>query len=447
MLPRHIFRAYDIRGVYDKDLTDGGMEFIGKALGTLLFEKGMKEVVVGSDTRISSDRLLEALIKGLVSTGMHVYNVGKTSSGVTLLAAKELGKDVGAYVTASHLPAEWNGLKVYYGDGEAMGEEEIMALYDIIEKDVFTSGEGTVENIEFKDGYIAFMKRHLEIGKPNIVLDCGGGSACLIAPSLFRAFGIEPKMLFCEVDPYFRGRPSDPMKIENIKGLIEETKNGYDIGIGFDGDVDRIAVIDDEGFFLSAEQIGMIIAKEMLEDRKGVVVATVPCSMAVEEILVPLGADVVRIRVGHTFLIKEIKKRNALLGFEDSGHMVLPEYTLFDDALLISLKLMEVMHKTGKKLSKLRKELPNYPKKKVTVECADEKKFDVIERLKDRCVSDYKNVLTIDGVKIIFDDAWVLIRASNTSPKIRVTVEAKSEKRVDELLDEFSKMVREEVSK
>jgi len=456
----HIFRAYDIRGIYQKDLLPETAFTIGHAIGLFTKKKfGDKkekyQVLVGRDVRKSSDVLTTALISGILSAGVDVTDVGTKAFGDTLFAGWKLEKDVLIYVTASHLTPEWNGVKLYYSDGQGFPEEDIKEIgrYVLENKKEFVSWAqlGNVSTLDHTTEYINYLKSHFTISeKIKIGLDCGGGSTCLTAPRLFKEMGIETTEIFCDVDPFFSGRGSEPN--ERSLAYLKEAvvKDGLAFGVGFDGDGDRGVIVDDKGRVLSADIVGIIFGKDILKEKKGVVLANVESSMAIEDVLTPLGADVKRIKVGHTFLTMEAKRHNAVLGIERSGHMIIPSLYLFDDALPIPLKLAEILSKEERKLSELVDEVPVYPKKTTNFDVEDRKKFKIISHLKKKMAQKHEKVNTLDGVRVDLEKGWGLIRASNTSPVIRVTVEARDEKALESLshyfIQEFKK-AQEEVNK
>lgn len=447
----HIFRAYDIRGIYNQDLPPETMYKIALALGNFTSDELMgTRIAVGSDIRTSSEPMRIALISGLVAAGMEVSDLGTAPFGEVLFGGWQLEVDVTAFVTASHLPPEWSGLKLYTGEGIGFPEEHILELKRRVMNNEFKRAAWDelkpVSTGSFNQGYIDFMKSKFSLEKPvSCVLDCGNGSACLTAPGVFSAVGITTEKLYCEVDPHFPNRSSEPTEksLQKLSSMVLEREVSF--GIGFDGDGDRGVIVDDTGRVLTADTVGMIIGQDMLKNKKGVILANVESSMGVEKILTPLGGDVRRIRVGHTFLTLEAKQQNAILGIERSGHMVLPEYFLFDDAMLIPLRLAEILSRMDKKLSELVNAIPMYPKRTINFHCADEHKFQVIESLQKKFGETYPNVNTLDGVRVDLDNGWALARCSNTEPTIRLTVEASSDDFLDKLATEFQDALNTEI--
>jgi len=442
-ISKQIFRAYDIRGLYNKDISPDVFYKIGLAAGTYVKQmmKG-SQIVIGSDIRQSSPPLTHAFIAGVTATGVHIKYTGTTSFGQTLFTGGELHADLIAFVTASHLPPEWNGIKFYYGDGVGLPEDKLMAIRDLVLQDFFEVVSwdkiGQVQSVDAKTGYKNFFSSHFKFKKKlKVALDCGGASMTLSAPEIFTILGLHMVPVYCDPDPTFSQRPSDP-KPKNLTTLVETVKKQRcDFGVAFDGDGDRSVIVDNTGKILSADQTGIILGKYGFKEKKGTVIVNVECSKSVKEQLEPLGFTIKQIPVGHTFLTLEAKQEHAPLGIESSGHLILPEYFLFDDALVVPLKIAEILEHVKKPLHELVSEIPMYPTKKEEIECADEIKFDVIQQLKQKLIKEFEHVNTMDGVRVDFPDGWILIRPSNTSPIIRLTTEADNETILQDLTTKF----------
>jgi len=448
-ISKHIFRAYDIRGVYKKDISPEIFYKIGLAAGRYVKKTANgRQLVVGNDIRTSSYPLVHAFIAGVSATGIDVIYTGTTAFGQTLFKGWELKQDLIAFVTASHLPPEWNGIKFYYGDGVGLPEEELMKIRDFTldgEFDVVDWEQvGTVNFVDPKESYKDFFQSKFKFNKKlRVALDCGGASMTLSAPEIFDAVGLDTVPVFCEPDPSFSKRPSDP-KPKNLTVLVDTVKkNDCDFGVAFDGDGDRSVIVDNTGKILSADETGIILGKYGINKNRGTIIVNVECSKAVKEQLSPLGFNVKQIQVGHTFLTLYAKQEKSPLGIESSGHLILPEYFPFDDALVVPLKIAEILDNAGKTLGELLEEVPIYPTRKEEIECADQIKFDVVNKLKNVFKTEFKNTNTLDGIRINLDEGWVLIRPSNTSPIIRLTVEADNEDVLNQLATEFKKRTEE----
>lgn len=450
-ISRQIFRAYDIRGLYNKDITPEVFYKIGCAAGTYVI-KTMKgtHVVIGSDIRQSSPPLAHAFMAGITAAGVHVKHTGTTSFGQTLFAGGVHHADLIAFITASHLPPEWNGVKFYYGDGVGFPEEELMRIRDLVLDDRFDLADwrtiGNIQPIDTHDEYKKFfLSKFTFIKKRSVALDCGGGSMTLSAPEIFTALKVQMIPVYCDPDPMFSKRPSDP-KPKNLSVLVETVREHHcEFGVAFDGDGDRAVIVDNTGAILSADQTGILLGKYGFGNKKGTIIVNVECSKAIKEQLEPLDFHIKQIPVGHTFLTLEAKKEHALLGIESSGHLILPEYFLFDDALVVPLKIAQILDNVKKPLSDLVAEIPMYPTKKEEIDCPDQIKFDVVQTLKTRLTSEYECVNTMDGVRVDLPEGWVLIRPSNTSPIIRLTAEADNETKLKHILAQFMKPTLEAV--
>jgi len=446
----HIFRAYDIRGIFAKDLPVEVMLRVGEAFGAYLKEKGYEHTVVGNDVRATSPTLAKAFIAGALSCGISVTDVGTASFGVVVFSGWLLRKDAIAFITASHLPPEWNGVKLYDGDGIGYSEEALKRIKELAfegVKPAVWSEVGEYHATSFINEYVEYLVSKFDVRGVSVTLDCGNGSMSLVAPELFRRAGMSTLSLFSNVDPRFPNRPAEPDE-EHLTALKKHIK-GSDFGVAFDGDGDRAVIFDERGRLLTPDQCGVLIAKDLLS-RGGekVILANVECSMLIERELKPLGARVIRIPVGHTFLTLEAKRKNATLGIESSGHFVMPSYLPFDDAMLVPLKLAEILARSGRRLSELADEVPKLPKARVDLECSDATKFKVVESLARKFSREYgeERVSTLDGVRVELEDGWALVRASNTSPLIRVTIEATSPERLEKLKKKFVSTTKEEIS-
>ncbi len=437
-----IFRGYDIRGIWKKDLTKEVFQKIGFALS----KKG-KKFLVGYDIRKSSPYLAKALISGLVTRGGEVFFAKRGNFGLILFSGLRAKVDFTLFVTASHLPAEWNGLKLYRGDGMPVSPAKIKREVLKLEEKKICFKKPKAKIVNFKRDYINFLFQKfsfLKSSRLKVILDCGGGATTLVAPQLFKKF-FKIKEIFSKTDPYFRGRPSEPKEeaLGKLKSAVLKEKAHF--GVAFDGDGDRGVIIDDKGRYLRGDIVGIILAKDFLKTSKNKkIVKTISCSMKVEEILKKFGAQIIESPVGHTFVAQYCKKYKAILGMEESSHILMPRILPFDDALLIPLKLGEILLKTKKKLSQIVNEIGIYPFGEFVFKVPDEIKFKIVDDLGKELKRKYK-ISTLDGVKIYFDDGWILIRGSQTSPKIRLYVEAKTKKRFKELKEKFSQILKEKL--
>lgn len=442
-ISNHIFRAYDIRGLYGKDIDPTIFYRIGLAAGTYVKQHMQgSRITVGNDIRKSSYPLVHAFLAGVNATGIHATYTGTTSFGQTLFSGWQKQDDLIAFVTASHLPPEWNGIKFYYGDGVGFPEEKLIEIRDIaLQKQwnfVSWSGVGETTTTQTALSYQEYFQSKFSYQHtPKIALDCGGASMTLSAPEVFTSLGIDVVPVFCDPDPSFSQRPSDPKPANLTKVMQAVTANNCDFGVAFDGDGDRSVLIDNTGSVLSSDETGIILAKYGFPDQKGVIITNVECSKAVSEQLTPLGFTVKQIQVGHTFLTLHAKKEHALLGMESSGHFILPSYFLFDDAIVVPLKIAEILDRMQTSLETLKNQIPTYPLEKTEIPCDDELKFTVIKQLQEQLKTEFDDINTLDGIRISLEHGWVLIRASNTSPIIRLTTEANTPEDVTKITNDF----------
>ncbi len=455
---KHIFRAYDIRGIFNEEITPQNNFRIGLAFGTFLkLEQGLRDeiVFIAYDIRQTSSLLAQAFAAGVMVTGINIEFSGEPLQfGACMFTAWKSNALATAFITASHLPPEWNGVKFYYGTGVGFSEQDNMRIRDIFIKGKFLTpewdrvGQMTVTNL--KEEYTKFLISKFSLKrKLKVVLDCGNGASCLSAPAILRGIGLEVTPIFCNVDPTFPNRSSEPNE-KSLRILAKKVKSeSANFGVGFDGDGDRAVIVDDKGRVLLADITGLILAKFMIKETPNLnrVLANVECSLALEKVLSP-PAIIDRIKVGHTFLTADAqKKTDTLIGIESSGHMVFPKIFLFDDAMIIPLKLAEILSNQNLTLSTLVDELPTLHKRRIAVSCPDRVKFIVISELLSGLQSSYDNINPIDGIGIpIGKESWVLIRASNTGPKIRITVEAETETHANDLLSEFQGHIKAKIA-
>ena len=437
MIPEGIFRAYDIRGVYGKDLTEEIVQRIGRAFAAYMDGEG-KTVLLGRDIRLSSKPLGDAFSKGMLEGGLNVEDVGTVTTPLLNWASVHYKKDGGVMVTASHNPAEWNGLKIWAGNSFISMGMGMEALRDLAVKGKFprsSSGHSSKYANAIKN-YEGYVSKKVKIEKDQrIIADPGNGSCCLLTPSLFQKTGITVDAINTKPDGTFPAHSPEPNEetMSEAKRLVLKKKS--DFGVGFDGDGDRAVFVDDTGRMVSSTDIFLMLTEHYLERRRGAaVVYEVSCSLAVEETIKAYGGKPVLSRVGHTYIADKMLKENAVFGGETSGHFYFMDVYGFDDAMFTCLKVAEVLSKRGQKFSEIVDSLPKYPRiPGKSYECAEEKKFLVVEKLaKDFADMGYSTV-TIDGVKVIEDEGWFLIRPSNTQPLVRLTVEAKTEENLQKL--------------
>ena len=432
-----IFREYDIRGVVDKDLTDEVVELLGKGIGTYLLQHQAKKATVGGDVRLSTERFRTQLIKGLRSTGVDVVDLGPVPTPVQYFSMHELEVDGGVMITGSHNPPEFNGFKVTMHNDPVYGPM-IQDIREIIEKNNFVSGSGSYRKVELLDRYKEYIKKNIQIEAPvKVVLDSGNGAASLIAHKLFHEMGVDTVDLFDTPDGRFPNHHPDPTVEANIRQLIQTVQeSGADFGVGYDGDGDRIGVVDEKGRIIWGDRLMIIFSRDILKTHPGApIIFEVKCSQALPEMIEKAGGKPIMWRTGHSNLKKKMKEVSSPFAGEMSGHLFFADrYFGYDDAIYASARLTELVSKTGKKVSELLADVPTYfstPEIRAEV-ASDEQKFEIAEKAK-KYFSEKYEVIDVDGVRIQFGDGWGLVRASNTQPVLVMRFEARSEERLKEI--------------
>lgn len=441
----YIFREYDVRGKVGIDFTEEVVREIGKAYGTIVKRKGGKRVSCGRDGRLSSPSLQEALIEGILSTGVEVIDIGVVPTPVMYFSLFRLDNlDGGIQVTGSHNPPEFNGLKICIGK-EAMFGKEIQELRKIIETQDYENGKGKLEERkEILEEYIEYIKSNIILGRRvRVCLDPGNGVCALTAPKIFIDLGCEVECLFCEVDGTFPNHFPDPVVPENLKWLKERVlSKGYEVGFGYDGDGDRIGVIDDKGNIIWGDKLLLIFAKFLLKEHPGAkIIAEVKCSRTLFEEIAKLGGIPIMWKTGHSLIKNKMKEEKALLAGEMSGHVFFADKWFgFDDGVYTSLRLTEVLSKIDKPLSALVEEIPHrYATPEIRIDCPDEIKFEVVKRLVEKFKKEGLQVIDIDGARIEFDEGWALVRASNTQPVLVLRFEAQDQSFLENLKERVYK--------
>jgi phosphomannomutase/phosphoglucomutase len=428
-IPSSIFKAYDIRGIVETELTPEIVKLIGKAVGSESIEKGERGVVVGRDGRLSGPELSEALISGLTESGCHVVNIGMVPSPVVYFATYTKQASSGVVITGSHNPAEYNGLKIMIA-GETLSAERIQALLTRINESNFSSGSGTSTSINIDQNYIDTIKSDIKIEKElKIVIDCGNGVAGNIAPQLFEALGVKVTKLFCLVDGRFPNHHPNPSKPENLEDLIQEVKDtGSDLGLAFDGDGDRLGLVDNKGQIIWADQQMMLYSKDVLSRNQGAkIIFDVKCTSLLPKFITENGGKPIMSRTGHSFIKQKLKETKAELAGEMSGHIFFKErWYGFDDALYTGARLLEIISKSDKTCSEIFAEMPvniSTPEININFEKHGQQ-FEAMEQLSTNIHFPGATINTIDGVRVDYENCWGLVRASNTTPCLVLRFEA-----------------------
>lgn len=443
----HIFREYDIRG-HSNELSDELCFFIGKAFGTYVLKNSGNTITLACDNRASSGRIKKAFAEGVLSTGCNIIDVGLAPIPALYFSIIHFRASGGAMITGSHLPKEFNGFKLSASKNAlTMHGEEIIKLKEIIEKEDFAKGNGILQKKDVLEAYIANIANKVKLEKElSIVVDCGNGCSSLVASELFKRIGCKAKLLYCSLDSNFPNHQPDPTKIENMQELIEVVKeSGADLGIAFDGDVDRIGAVDDKGNIIWGDYLLAIFAKELLRRiPKAKIVFEVKCSKALEDVIKACGGIPIMYKTGHSLIKRKMIETGALLAGEMSGHMFFRDnYFGFDDALFASARLCEIVSKSDKKLSEIMQEMPKYyATAELRLSCTEQGKWEIVRKAKEFFGKRYE-AITIDGIRVTLSDGWFLVRASNTSAKIIVRAEAKSKERLEEILSMLRKKLVE----
>ncbi len=435
MMNPAIFREYDIRGIADTDLTDDNVYLFARGVGTYYQSLGGDKVVVGRDVRISSRRILSTLQKGLSDAGCSVIDIGEVPTPVFYFALFHYDIGDGIMITASHNPKEFNGFKIAHNKSTIYGSE-IQKVKDVVNTGDFISGKGYIEKRDVVPIYIDHVLKNIKIKKGlRIVVDAGNGTCGPIVDEIMKKIGADYHILFKEPDGNFPNHLPDPTVVKYISKLIGMVKSGdYDCGIGFDGDGDRIGVIDEKGEIIWGDVLLAIYAERILQKMPGAkIIFEVKCSKGLIQRIEALGGVPLMYKTGHSLIKAKMKSEHSPLAGEMSGHIFFADrYYGFDDAIYAGLRLLEIISEDGK-LSALANKVPKYySTPEIRIETADEKKFEIVESLKVFFKKSY-TVIDIDGIRVDFPDGWGLVRPSNTQPALVLRFEAKTEARLEEI--------------
>jgi len=447
-ISRDIFREYDIRGVAETDLTEDVAREVAGAFAAFLLEKQVSgRVAVGRDNRPSGEKLHAALVGGLVDSGVDVVDIGIVPTPLAYWTQHNLDVVAGVQITGSHNPPEYNGFKLGLGKTSIYGRD-IQHLYDLAVARRFPRGKGSVRDEKVIDRYIEDIAGRIGTlpRDMKVVIDCGNGAGALVAPKLFSRLGIEPRCLFCESDGTFPNHHPDPTVPKNVEALIAAVKKGHaEIGIAFDGDADRIGVIDDGGEIIWGDYLLIVYARDALA-RMGAgqsIVFDVKASQALPEAIQKAGGVPVMWKTGHSLIEEKMHETRAPVGGEMSGHMFFAEgFYGFDDALYGAARLLHIIATSGMTVRRLLADVPRFVSTpEIRVDCPDDKKFTIVADAQKYFGAHYE-VITVDGVRVLFGDGWGLIRASNTQPVIVMRFEARTRKQLDRIQSEMQGWLR-----
>ena len=447
-IAREIFRQYDIRGVVGKDLHPETAEAIGRGYAAYIAQHGVRgAVAVGRDNRPSGKALRDALVRGLTESGVDVVDIGVVPTPLLYWALHNVDVVGGIQLTGSHNPPEYNGFKLSVGKGSLHGEE-IQALYGMITAGKFPAGRGRAREEHVIDRYIAdVVKRVGKLSRPmKVVADCGNGAGALVAPQLLRAIGANLTTLFCESDGTFPNHHPDPTVVENLQDLIAGVaRDRADIGVAFDGDADRIGVIDEQGGIVWGDHVLILYARDVLQrsGRGQSIIFDVKCSQALPDAIRKAGGTPVMWKTGHSLIKDKMKELGAPIAGEMSGHMFFTEgFYGHDDALYGAARLLRIVADSGYSVTELLADVPKFVSTpELRVEVPEAIKFDLVERAVRHFASKYDTV-DVDGVRVNFGDGWGLIRASNTQPVLVTRFEARTPERLAAIRGEMEGWLR-----
>ncbi|MFP4307844.1 MAG: phosphomannomutase/phosphoglucomutase, partial [Desulfococcaceae bacterium] len=434
-----IFREYDIRGIAGSDITEEEVFLLGRGIGTLLRSQGATRLAVGRDCRVTSDAYAAQIIRGLTACGCEVTDIGVCPTPNLYFAIHHLEQEGGVQITASHNPPEYNGFKICRGLDSVHGAE-IQRIRELVETAAFTDGEGSSTQADVMAAYLDEIAGRVELPRPlRVGIDAGNGTAGVVAVPLLKRLGCEVHDLYCDMDGRFPNHEADPTVMENLQDLIALVKEkNLDVGIGFDGDGDRIGVVDEQGRVIYGDRLMILFAREILARKPGATfISEVKCSKVMYDDIEARGGRAVMWKTGHSLIKKKMREENAALAGEMSGHMFFEDrYLGYDDASYAACRLLEILSKTGQRISELLADVPvTFTTPEIRVDCPDEKKFDIVSRVTDYFRQKH-DVIDIDGVRVLYPDGWGLVRASNTQPALVLRFEALTEPRLAEIRGE-----------
>lgn len=448
---KNIFRGYDIRGIWEEDLTEDTAYTVGLGLGSYIQDIGKSKIIVGMDNRKSSPILTKALVEGLLKTGVEVINLGLVTTPMYYFACEHLKIYSGVMVTASHNPKEYNGFKFAFDErGNARGEM-IQEFREYIEAGNFKEGLGIETNIDISEDYLKLLNGSITIGdrKVKAVIDCGNGTGSVIIKRAIDMFNIEPVYIFCDSDSDFPNHHPDPSiekNLELVKQKVLEEK--ADVGISIDGDADRVGIIDENGNFVAADKYMIIIWRDIIKTAKNkTALYDVKCSKALSDEVKKLGGETLCYRTGNSYIKAMAKEGNFDFAGELSGHMWFRDrYPGFDDGIYSGLRLIEILSRTKKTVTELLEGINEYySTPEILVPMSDEIKFDVVEKIKKYVINKGYSFIDIDGVRVEFEDGWALVRASQTGPNLTIRFEGRTKERRDSLYNEFYSIIEKEI--
>lgn len=439
----HIFRDYDIRGIFEKDLTIDLAYTIGLAFGSKLKEEKKTTTVIGYDNRASSPELFKALAHGITETGINVINIGLVTTPMYYYALTLYHTASGIMITGSHNPKEYNGFKISFNGIHNTYGEHIQTFKRIVLGKKYTSGKGLITNLNIEEKYIEYILSSINLGpnKPKIVVDCGNGTASIIIEKILKKLNIDYIPLYCVSDPNYPHHHPDPSVPKNLADLrCAVIEHDADIGFAYDGDADRIGLVDEKGNIINADYFMIIIIRNIINQLNNKsILYDVKCSKALEDEIIKLGGEPICYRTGNSYLRAKIAEDNILFGGELSGHIFFNDkFHGFDDGIYASLRMIEIFSNSNMKVSNMLAGINQYySTEEIKININDNIKFSKINEVINYCQEKKYHLLTIDGCKVLFNDGFALIRASNTGPNITMRFEATTKERLAEIKEEF----------
>lgn len=441
---QHIFRANDIRGVAYEDLTEEVVIQLGKSLGSEALERGVKDFVIGRDGRLSSPDMYEWLSGGVLSTGCNVINIGIVTSPMFYHSTFVLESASGVVITGSHNPGEYNGFKVVFNN-QSTSSEEIVSLKKRILNNDFKTGEGLCRDEDIKESYINEIISSVKLNKQlNISIDCGNGSAGMIAKEVYERLGCNVRELYGDLDGQFPNHHPDPSKVENMIDLIKDVKENQScVGLAFDGDADRLGVISPKGEIIYPDRQMILFANQVINESPAAkIVFDVKCSKLLPDEILKLGGEPLICKTGHTFIKQKIRETKAQLGGEMSGHIFFNDrWKGFDDGIYAGARMLEII--ASEDTEDIFNELPNMVSTpEINVSTTDEKKFFLVEQFIKKTDFTNAKIIDIDGIRVEYAKGWGLLRASNTSPMLVLRFEAETENDLNNIKTIFYKNLK-----
>ncbi len=433
----NIFREYDIRGIVGPDLNESAVNILAAAIGTFFRKNGAKRVAIGYDARESSPGFAEILTEGLNRSGVSVVSIGRVPTPVLYHTVYTRDVDGGVMITGSHNPPDHNGFKICLGK-QALFGDQIRGIGAIAASGEFSEGTGSRERLEVLDEYIEDILSRVSFGtrKLRVAVDSGNGMGGVTAIPIYKRLGIDLIELYSDPDPAFPNHHPDPTVMENLSDVIASVRqNGADVGIAFDGDGDRIGVVDETGRIIWGDELTVLLSRSVLEENPGAtVIAEVKCSQKLFDDIAAHGGTPLMWKAGHSLIKAKMKETGAVLAGEMSGHIFFADrFYGFDDAAYVGARLLEILSRTDKPMSALLSDIPpSFSTPEIRIPCPDDKKFDVVESIA-REFSSTNEVITIDGARILFEGGWGLVRPSNTQAILVLRFEADSQERLDEI--------------